>query len=287
MSEAGLVTRCPNCDTSFHVTEAQLAAAGGAVRCGACLQVFLATEHLVPEGEVRDASHGAGREGEDALVAVDEGEPGDEETSGEVPPDASVPELTLVDDELDREGFDGELNIEPDPAEIVGEYQPIVARHHAAWATGALLLAAVLVAQVAWFNRVELSQRPELRFYYERVCQFLPCDLPTYSDEDVLRITDLVVRSHPSVARALMVDAIIRNDASWRQRFPDIELRFSNIRNKLLAERVFRPAEYLAGEMTGLKYIPARTEVRITLEIVDPGPEATNYSLVVFGRESH
>jgi predicted Zn finger-like uncharacterized protein len=278
MSDSDLVTRCPNCETSFHVSEAQLAAAGGAVRCGACLQVFLATEHLVPEGEVRGAIHGAGREAED--------EPVEEETSGEVAPDASVPELTLIDDEFDGEGFDGELNIEPDPAEIVGEYQPTVAQHPLAWAGGALLLAAVLVAQVAWFNRVELSQRPELRIYYERVCQFVPCDLPTYSDEDVLRITDLVVRSHPSVPRALMVDAIIRNDASWRQRFPDIELRFSNIRDKLLAERVFGPAEYLAGEMTGLKYIPARTEVRITLEIVDPGPEATNYSLVVFGRES-
>ena len=40
MAEAGFVCRCPKCETTFRVTETQLAAAHGAVRCGACLQVF-------------------------------------------------------------------------------------------------------------------------------------------------------------------------------------------------------------------------------------------------------
>jgi hypothetical protein len=35
----------------------------------------------------------------------------------------------------------------------------------------------------------------------------------------------------------------------------------------------------LRGELAGLKYIPAQTEVRISLEIADPGPDATNYRL--------
>ncbi|HKI74076.1 MAG TPA: DUF3426 domain-containing protein, partial [Pseudomonadales bacterium] len=86
---------------------------------------------------------------------------------------------------------------------------------------------------------------------------------------------------HPSVARALAVDAMIRNDAPWRQRFPDITLRFSDVHGDPVALRTFTPAEYLAGEMTGLKFIPARTEVRISLGIVDPGPSATSYSMVV------
>ncbi|MDH0098680.1 zinc-ribbon domain-containing protein, partial [Pseudomonas sp. GD04158] len=39
MSESH-VTQCPHCRTSFRVSQAQLAAAHGAVRCGACLHVF-------------------------------------------------------------------------------------------------------------------------------------------------------------------------------------------------------------------------------------------------------
>jgi predicted Zn finger-like uncharacterized protein len=45
------VTRCPHCHTSFRVSDEHLEAAGGVVRCGSCLQVFKATEHLVSETE--------------------------------------------------------------------------------------------------------------------------------------------------------------------------------------------------------------------------------------------
>ncbi len=43
------VTQCPHCRTSFRVSRAQLGAAHGAVRCGACLHVFNATQHLLGE----------------------------------------------------------------------------------------------------------------------------------------------------------------------------------------------------------------------------------------------
>ena len=45
MSESH-VTQCPHCRTSFRVSQAQLAAAHGVVRCGACLHVFNAAEQL-------------------------------------------------------------------------------------------------------------------------------------------------------------------------------------------------------------------------------------------------
>ena len=45
------VTRCPHCHTSFRVSDEHLEAAGGVVRCGSCLQVFKATDHLVSETE--------------------------------------------------------------------------------------------------------------------------------------------------------------------------------------------------------------------------------------------
>ena len=42
-----LVTQCPTCRTRFRVTESQLNAASGRVRCGACLAVFAGLDHLV------------------------------------------------------------------------------------------------------------------------------------------------------------------------------------------------------------------------------------------------
>jgi predicted Zn finger-like uncharacterized protein len=46
MSET-YITRCPHCQTTFRIRSEQLAAAKGAVRCGSCLQVFKAANHLV------------------------------------------------------------------------------------------------------------------------------------------------------------------------------------------------------------------------------------------------
>jgi predicted Zn finger-like uncharacterized protein len=41
------ITQCPHCGTSFRVSDEQLAIANGSVRCGACLQVFSARNHIV------------------------------------------------------------------------------------------------------------------------------------------------------------------------------------------------------------------------------------------------
>ena len=40
-------TRCPFCSSVFNITTEQLAARGGHVRCGGCLQVFRADQHIV------------------------------------------------------------------------------------------------------------------------------------------------------------------------------------------------------------------------------------------------
>lgn len=40
------ITKCPKCDTTFKVTPTQLSVAKGAVRCGACLHVFRASDYF-------------------------------------------------------------------------------------------------------------------------------------------------------------------------------------------------------------------------------------------------
>lgn len=49
-----LLTKCPHCATTFRLTQTQLDVAGGAVRCGACYQVFHAAEHIVKTAVVEE-----------------------------------------------------------------------------------------------------------------------------------------------------------------------------------------------------------------------------------------
>lgn len=50
-------TRCPQCETAFKVTEEMLAMANGRVRCGACLEVFIASEHQLKPRKKPVESH--------------------------------------------------------------------------------------------------------------------------------------------------------------------------------------------------------------------------------------
>jgi predicted Zn finger-like uncharacterized protein len=50
------ITRCPHCQTTFRIRLEQLAAAKGAVRCGSCLQVFKAADHIVSGAKVSEVA---------------------------------------------------------------------------------------------------------------------------------------------------------------------------------------------------------------------------------------
>ena len=47
------VTQCPHCQKSFRVSHNQLSVARGAVRCGACMQVFNAARQLLEQNAAR------------------------------------------------------------------------------------------------------------------------------------------------------------------------------------------------------------------------------------------
>ena len=429
-----IITQCPNCSTSFKVKEVQLNAAAGAVRCGACLIVFQAIEHMLQDlideelanDSSRDAldsdseamfadsestalvqheaSSGASLEkplqstessndnsrldirtneplgdsavdetaaseadlsiefqtsnvqqnfqNTDAMLASKESGPvvdnddtleeastaahrdtasdtglpflqgpqgqtedespevGEEADSvaagtilisGEASDDANPAEETMpqdiVTDELKNErlqenillddGFLADeptminINVDPEPVELDHSAASVLETKQILWAVFSLFLIMSLLLQFGWFNRNELSQRLELRDVYLQLCERVPCQLTDFVDGTALAISDLVVRTHPTVDRSLIVDAILRNSAPYKQKFPNLALQFSDISGRRIAAREFGPREYLGGELIGRSYIPAATEVRLSLEIVDPGDRAVGHALSV------
>jgi len=142
-----------------------------------------------------------------------------------------------------------------------------------------LLLGGLLSAQYLW-QRMELySQLPQLRPLYEVACSYVNCALPEYSDIDSIRSENLTVQTHPSLANGLMVNTVIRNTAAFEQSFPILILSFNNVQNSVVALREFTPAEYLDPGLRSIQAMPTNTPVQIGLAIMDPGPEAVNYTL--------
>jgi len=136
-----------------------------------------------------------------------------------------------------------------------------------------------LAAQYAAYNFDELARQDEYRPWLEKICPALGCELPPRVDISQIKSSNLVVRSHPDFAGALVVDAIIYNRAPFAQPFPLLEVRFADIQGQTLARRTFKPGEYLSGELAGQREMPSQIPIHIALDILDPGITAVNYSL--------
>jgi predicted Zn finger-like uncharacterized protein len=338
MAESENITRCPHCQTSFRVLEAQLSAANGAVRCGSCLQVFVARDYFlnVDKEVITEAAAAPGDRvapGEAAApgeeVATDQDEVSNIKSGAPMVPaahayhgleqpekspadraedvtpavndlgglandaDVSIPsedetdlakldlvELDLVElglVKLDRVKLD---LVEEDLRDMVGEV-PASRPQQWPWVIAGFVLLVLLGGQYAWYGKDVLAQDATVRPYYTLVCGYLGCGLPVYRNRRAIEATDLLVRSRQNNPPVLIVDAIIKNSAAFQQVFPDLELQFTNAENQIIASRRFRPTDYLAGEMIGLRYFPAYTEVRLSLEIVDPGDKALGYSMAI------
>ena len=401
MSE-NYVAQCPNCRTRFRVSRAQLGAAQGAVRCGACLHVFNAARQIAEAA--RSAAPAAAKPASPPVAAP--AKPTPAPTAPPAPaavtpakpemaksPPADKPKPTLHDDELRiHDDLDlGDLDLdeelerldrteqqqlsaqfktlkgapgtaerllgpaakpeadddawaeallrdealsaerdearEPQP-EALGPARPAtdklpatpaeplradhdndeapgVALHELAeaplqlewqkpkkpwgrwllWAFLILLALAALAAQYVHHNFQDLARQDHYRAWFERLCPTLGCSLPSRVDIEQIRSSNLVVRSHPSYRGALVVDAILYNRASFTQPFPLLELRFADIGGQPIASRRFKPSEYLSGELAGQKDMPSQTPIHISLEILDPGSKAVNYSLAFHSPE--
>ncbi|MFC4260633.1 DUF3426 domain-containing protein [Marinobacter lacisalsi] len=147
------------------------------------------------------------------------------------------------------------------------------------WTLVILALIAGLVSQVAWFQFDRLSAIPELRPWYEKACEYAGCQLEPLVAMDRIQSRKLVVRTDPENRSALLVDAVIINQAEFEQPFPSIALTFSNLNGDVIAQSIFPPEDYLAGEADNLSAMPPGTPVRIAISIRDPGRDAVNYNL--------
>lgn len=157
------------------------------------------------------------------------------------------------------------------------------APHRSRLAVFALLLAnfalvALLVWQYADEHIEQLSRSARFASLMPYACRVLDCPEPQRAQPDLFVSEQLLVRSHPRYAQALEVNLVFRNGAPEAQPFPALELGFHDTSNRMVANRLFQPAEYLPAELQTSE-MPAQSSIQVTLELVDPGSDAVNYTL--------
>lgn len=88
----------------------------------------------------------------------------------------------------------------------------------------------------------------------------------------------MLIRRSPTRCKLIF---IFSNNAEFEQEFPLVELNFSDLNRRLIANRLFRPEEYLEQGLQPFSHLPPNSSIQIRLEIADPGAEAINYSLML------
>lgn len=305
-------TTCPSCQTVFRVTAEQLEIRAGKVRCGRCAFVFNAFDTLVtpietvslipapedePVAEERITLEPAPLTMAEPLTA-----------SFPLPTDEQIEQETaeinrsIAESERERpprpprsgedggKGDRGRLEITPELKEKLENLKRELSSQErrarwrrAGWGFGILLLALALAAQTAYFRRDWLAAHyPAARPVLERLCAVAGCELGLPADAERIRLESSELQTDPARPGGVVLQAGLRNLASWPQAWPHLELTLTDAAGRPVARRHFPPQDYLpAGSALGAG-LPPGEEVPIRLPLELAGIEAVGYKLFIY-----
>ena len=253
-----MYTRCPQCQTVFRITAAQLKARDGMVRCGRCQHVFGADQHLMPKpakGTVKSASPAARKRTASKKVAAPA------ETIA-LPFPAETPEHDAAPPPLMR-------------------LRPVRTRT-IYWAAGWILLILLLAGQTLIFYGHDFArQTPTLRPMVETLCAPLPCRKLPPIDMRHMDLVETQVAPHARYDKALRIKATLVNRADTVQPYPLLEVSLIDSQGQLVARRTYQPREYLSKPEAIQKGLPPQVAVSVQLDITSPGAQASGYEVLL------
>lgn len=143
----------------------------------------------------------------------------------------------------------------------------------------ALILMVGLGVQYVYYQRAALADNPSVRPWLVRLCSVVGCELPLPRDPQRIELLARDVHSDPNANKALLISATFVNRAPFRQAYPLLGVRFSNVSGTLIAARYFTPSEYLPPGSSADTGIASGATVHVTLAVSDPGDKAVSYEL--------
>lgn len=268
-------TRCPHCDTRYQIDRETLTAANGLVRCSRCRNVFNAQNQI------------------SAVPNDTEPLPETEQAQGPTEVKADLPAMaaeTLAGETVQAEAKskdDTQTLAAPLPTpdvDLLGLDETNPNRSSSRLNTMlisllALILAATLLGQLAWFERDRLMSQPKSRKVLEQTCDLLGCTLPVWRDPSLYQILHRKLAPATGNEQALTLEGQFINRAQVPQPLPLLQITFLDSNEMLLARRRLTPEEYLSSPTLGGQYAAPEEVFTIDIQLEDPGPQATGFEL--------
>jgi predicted Zn finger-like uncharacterized protein len=287
-----MLARCPDCATVFRVAPADLRAARGLVRCGVCLGVFDAVEALEdPAQPILAAAVAEPRADPLEATGIDLSEEVDrnptEAFSAEPKRNSSKIPATRSASILGRAGplADPDTGTGPTAPALTAHAMLVASERprplaRAGWVALTVLMTLCLLAQLAWFRGAELLRAyPGLQEPVAAACAFAGCQLPGPRDLGAVRVMERDLREHPRYRDALLVNAVLVNQAAFAQPYPILELALYDTEGAVVAGRRFEPREYLDRALDADALMPAGQPLHVVLELVGPKRPPASFEL--------
>jgi len=147
----------------------------------------------------------------------------------------------------------------------------------------AVLLMLALAGQVAYRFRSEIAvTTPALRPVLETLSHAFDTDIPLPRHVELVSIEASDLQSDPARGNLLVLNATLRNGATYGQAYPSLELSLTDTQDVAIVRRVFTPAEYLSAGVPAEQPFAAKSDitVRLWIEVLDIS--AAGYRLYVF-----
>ncbi len=317
-STTDLLTRCPQCQTTFRVTAEQLAVRDGRVRCGKCQHAFDAPSAAVtaaststappqlPSGDVSPAAPHIASAEPLTVPLPDAAEHGDDSASPANADDERIEEFPshLLDpleptlgDFRTEEAADfaatAPIVAAPEAATEDGsddlpapehphEELPAEAAAPVSHRTGWLFFLASLILILLLAGQMAYRFRTELATAMpalKDVYSGLNIDVPLPQHAEMISIEGSDLQAD-AARNLLILNASIKNRAAWSQTYPLLELTLTDARDTVLLRRSFKPADYLPADSPPVFGPHADLAIRLWLDT--HGAVAAGYRLYVY-----
>jgi predicted Zn finger-like uncharacterized protein len=267
------ITNCPACQTQFVVSKEQLNQYSGKVRCGSCLNVFDATQHMVgskalssepsitnDNAQRTGPATKLGEESEQRLHAMETHERGLDD----------APQKT-------NRTFDYDIT----DTLSVDDTSKAASSNWLLMLFCAILLLAAVIQSLFFLRTTIATYYPESKPYLLKICETLKCNIDLPKKIELIAIDDSDMQEDADALGLVHLSSTLINQAGFSQDYPNLELTLTDLEDLPKLRRIFKPNEYLPANTDVTKGLAAGEEIKIKLALTTPGEKVAGYRLAV------
>jgi len=240
-----MFTRCPKCKTVHPLTAQVLSHARGLVQCGQCGRPFSALSFLFDEFP----------SGKAHAPTIDK--------NAGPPIIGKISKTSKKTDETEIEAADP------------GTHAP----NRLAWGLVTALLVLVTVANLGWTFREPIKQNPAVNSWLQDNGWLEVEPEGMLKDSGQIQLISRDMHSHPTRSGILVLSLTFVNLAQRPQVFPTLEITLLDGSNQPIAQRRFRPTDYLRSGADTEPGLAADVFLPVLLELGDPGEQAVGFEI--------